>query len=86
MENEFESIVLKDEDGVENEFDVIAKFDIEDKEYVILAPVDGEDDEAVAFRMEKGENDEYTFSVIEDDAEFEMVNEAYYTLFQDEEE
>lgn len=86
MENEFDSIVLKDEDGVENEFDVIAKFDIEEKEYVILAPADGDGEEALAFRMEQGENDEYTFSVIEDDAEFEMVNEAYYTLFQDEEE
>ena len=39
MENDVEVIVLTDEEGVETEFNVVTKFDIEDKEYVIVIPV-----------------------------------------------
>ena len=40
MENDVETIVLTDEEGVETEFNVVTKFDIEDKEYVIVIPVE----------------------------------------------
>ncbi|KYH29975.1 MULTISPECIES: DUF1292 domain-containing protein [Clostridium] len=80
MENDFNTIVLKDENGDEVEFELIMKFDIEDKEYVIVAPVDDEEADAIAFRIDKDENGESLFVTIEDDSEFQMVQEAYETL------
>ncbi|MCY6356774.1 DUF1292 domain-containing protein [Clostridium sp. ZS2-4] len=75
MENDFNTIVLRDEDNNEVEFELIMKFDIEDKKYVIVTPVEDEEYEAIAFRI-----DEDTFVTIEDDEEFRMVTEAYETL------
>lgn len=80
MREEFNTIVLKDEEGKEVEFELVMKFDIEDKEYVIVAAVDGDEEEAIAFRIDKDENGEDIFVTIDDDAEFNMVTEAYETL------
>ncbi|WMJ82134.1 DUF1292 domain-containing protein [Clostridium sp. MB40-C1] len=80
MNEEFDTIVLKDEDGSEVEFELLMKFDIEDKEYVIVIPVDTEEDEAIAFRIDKDTNGEDVFVTIEDDEEFRMITEAYETL------
>lgn len=80
MENDLNKILLKDEDGKEIEFELIMKFDIEDKEYIIVVPVEEEISEAVAFRLDKDQNGENIFVTIEDDNEFKMVCEAYETL------
>lgn len=80
MNNDFEKIVLKDEEGNEVEFELVMKFDIETKEYVIVTPVESEEEEAIAFRIDKDENGEDIFTTIEDDEEFKMVTEAYETL------
>lgn len=79
MENNFSTIVLKDEEGKEVEFEVIMKFDIENKEYVIVTLAEGEVD-AIAFRIDKDENGESIFVTVDDDDEFQMVCEAYETL------
>lgn len=83
MEQNDNIIVLKDEDGSEVEFEMIMKFDIEDKEYVILAPISDDETEAVAFRIEKDSNNESLFVTIDDDDEFAMVSEAYEALSLD---
>lgn len=80
MENDFNTIVLRDEDNNEVEFELVMKFDIEDKEYVIVTPVEDDEYEAIAFRIDKDENGDDTFVTIEDDEEFRMVTEAYETL------
>lgn len=80
MENDLNKILLKDEEGKEVEFELIMKFDIEDKEYIIVVPVEEERSEAVAFRLDKDHNGENIFVTIEDDNEFNMVCEAYETL------
>ncbi len=80
MENDFNTIVLRDEENNEVEFELIMKFDIEDKEYVIVTPVEDDEYEAIAFRIDKDESGEDTFVTIEDDEEFRMVTEAYETL------
>ncbi len=85
MENEVMNIVLTDEEGVETEFEVITKLDIEEKEYVIVVPVDAEGEvDAVALRIEKDESGEDILVTIDDEDEFEMVSEAYETLFLNE--
>lgn len=86
MQNDVTSIELIDEDGKKVEFDVITKLDIEDKEYVVVVPTDEDRDEAVVFRIDKDEDGNDVFTTIDDDDEFEIVAEAYETLFGEEEE
>lgn len=87
MDNEISKITLTDENGDDIEFDVITKLDIQEKEYVIVVPSDAdEDSEAVALRIDKGENDVEVLVSIDDEEEFEMVQEAYFTIFADDSE
>lgn len=85
MDNEISKITLTDENGVEIEFDVITKLDIEENEYVIVVPSDEnyEDAEAVALKIELNDDGEEVLVSIDDEDEFEMVQEAYSTLFSD---
>lgn len=86
MNNDVSKITLFDEEGKEIEFDVIVKFDIEDSEYVIVSPVDAdEDDIAIALKIVEDENGDELFETVENDAELDMVQEAYDTLFSEEE-
>lgn len=84
MDNNVETILLNDEEGNEIEFDVLTKLDIEDKEYVIVAPSGEEDIDAIALRIDKDAEGNDILVTIEDDAEFEMISEAYEAIFSDE--
>lgn len=82
MENDVEKITLLDEEGKENSFEVVTKLDIEDNEYVIVIPEDApHDSEAIILKIGKDENNEDVLSTVEDDKEFQIVSEAYETLF-----
>lgn len=85
MENDVTSIVLNDEDGNEVEFEVITKMDIEDKEYVVVVPKDSDEDndEAIVLRIDTDEEGNEVLVTVEDDDEFEIVAEAYETLFSE---
>ncbi|MEK6263906.1 MAG: DUF1292 domain-containing protein [Clostridium sp.] len=83
MDNNVETIMLNDEEGNEIEFDVITKLDIEDKEYVIVAPTGEEDIDAVALRVDKDAEGNDILVTVEDDAEFEMISQAYDAVFSD---
>ena len=84
MDNNVETILLYDEEGKEIEFDVLTKLDIKDKEYVIVAPTGEEDIDAIALRVDKDAEGNDILVTIEDDEEFEMISEAYDTVFSDE--
>lgn len=84
MENDVKTITLNDEDGKEIEFEVITKLDIQDKEYVIVIPMDSDEVDAVALRIDKDDQGSDILVSIEDDDEFELVQEAYETLFSEE--
>lgn len=86
MEEELQTITLTDEDGNEEEFDVITKLDIEDKEYFIVVSKDKESDEAIALRIDKDENGMDVLATVDDDDEFAIVSEAFETLFGDSDE
>ncbi|GFZ31458.1 UPF0473 protein [Clostridium zeae] len=83
MENNIDTIVLLDEDGIETEFEVITKLDIEENEYVIVVPVDGSEDDAIALKIVADEEGNDALITVEDEEEFAMVAEAYETLFAD---
>jgi uncharacterized protein YrzB (UPF0473 family) len=83
LEEEPEIIYIPDEDGNEEEFEVIMKFEVDDsdKKYMMVVPVDGDEetDEVYAFRYEEDGDDLQLFT-IEDEQEWEMVEETFNTL------
>lgn len=86
MQNDVDTIVLYDENGEETEFNVVVKFDIEDSEYVVVTPVEAsEEDVAIPLKIVKDNEGNELFETVEDEQEFDMVAEAYNTLFADEE-
>lgn len=89
---EKERIIIPDENGDEHLFEVLFTFDVDDTEqsYIAVVPVEQVEDEEVevyAFRYEEKESDEdLSLFPIEDDAEWEMVEEMLQTLAEEEEE
>ena len=81
---EDETIILYDEDGEEQRFELIASLSVEDKDYVVVRPADDEDGEdGYILRVDKDENGEEIFLGVEDDDEFDIVVEAYNELMDD---
>lgn len=84
-----EIIYIPDEDGNEEEFEVIMKFEVDgsDQKYMMVVPVesDEESDEVYAFRYEE-DGDDLKLYTIEDEEEWNMVEETFNTLLGDEEE
>ncbi|MFR1707772.1 MAG: DUF1292 domain-containing protein [Clostridium sp.] len=83
MDNFLENITLTDEDGNDVEFEVITKLEVEDAEYFIVAPVDDKNEDAIALKVVKDENGEEYFATVEDEEEFNIVNDAFETLYDE---
>src|SRR5699024_7474361 len=91
-----ERIIIPDENGEENLFEVLFHFDIEEtnKSYLIASLVEedaaseDEEIEVFAFRYEtEGENNEdLKLFPIETDEEWEIVEEMFYTLTDEDDE
>ena len=60
--------------------------DIEENEYFLLSPMNEDEEVVIAMKVIKDENDEEILVPVESDFEIEMIEEAYATLFADEEE
>lgn len=84
MNNDLQPIVLVDEEGIETTFNVVTKLDIEEKEYFLLSP-EGEEDVVIAMQVVQDEDGEETLAPVENDFEIKMIEEAYATLFAEEE-
>ena len=84
MENDVQFIDVIDENGNEEKLEVVTylKIDNINSEYVV-AIKDGEE-EAVVFKVLKDEDGNEELVTIENEAEFEMVEEAYGLLMQEE--
>ncbi|MFD0588235.1 DUF1292 domain-containing protein [Paenibacillus sp. GCM10027627] len=79
-----EIIYIPDEEGNEEEFEVIMKFDVDgsDQKYMMVVPLIGDDeeeDEVYAFRYEE-DGDDLKLYTIEDEEEWSMVEETFNTL------
>lgn len=78
MEEMENVIVLKDEEGVETEFEIITDLEVDGNVYYILYPMgEEESDDAVAMKVVVDDEGNEILEVIEDDAEFEKVAAAY---------
>lgn len=88
-EEEPEIIYIPDEEGNEEEFEVIMRFEVDgsDKKYMMLVPVvvseeEEESDEVYAFRYEE-EGDDLQLFTIDDEEEWNIVEETFNTLMEE---
>lgn len=81
MKPEVDKIYLTLTDDTEVECNIIGTFEVDENEYIALIPI--EEDEVLLYRFKEDENNLELIN-IEDDEEFEMASEAFYTLFVEE--
>jgi len=87
-EEQPEIIYIPDEEGNEEEFEVVMKFEVDgsDKKYMMLVPVgageEEETDEVYAFRYEEDGDDLQLFT-IDDEEEWNVVEETFNTLMDE---
>ncbi len=89
-QEEAEIIYIPDDEGNEDAFEVIMRFEVDDgtdRKYLMVVPADDngaedEDQEVYAFRYEE-ENDEIKLFPIEEEAEWDMVEETFNTLMSE---
>jgi len=79
-----EIIYIPDDEGNEEEFEVIMKFEVDgsDSKYMMVVPVESTDEEAdevYAFRYEE-DGDDLKLFIIEDEEEWQVVEETFNTL------
>jgi len=83
-EEEAEIIYITDDEGNDEPFEVIMRFELDDgtdRKYLMVVPADDveEEQEVFAFRYDE-ENEEIKLYPIEDPAEWDMVEETFNTL------
>lgn len=86
-----ELIYIPDDEGNEEEFEVVMKFEMEDSgaKYLMVVPAESDDetDEVYAFRYEEDEDgDELKLYTIDDEEEWNMVEETFNTLLEQDDE
>ena len=91
MKKDDKIIKLLDEEGNEVSFNVVAFFDIvnpetdEKNEYVIVYEEGYSEDDTFALKVINGEDGEELLEAIDNEVELAAVQEAYNTIFIDEE-
>ena len=75
--NEYNTVTLIDEDGVETEFEVLGTLEDEGNTYVALAPCDSQENEFVVLKIVVGEDGEENLITIDDDDEFDAVADIF---------
>lgn len=90
MENEEKQLIeTVDEEGNVINFELFDIIEVEGQEYALLLPADAEEDseegEIVLMRLTK-DGEDYLFETIEDDDEFNKVEEYIKTLEDEEDE
>ena len=82
-EEELETMFLTLDDDTEIECAILGVFDVEEKEYIALLPVD---DDTVLIYEYSEVDDDIELGLIESDEEFEKVSNAFYELYEEEDE
>ncbi|TJY43514.1 DUF1292 domain-containing protein [Cohnella pontilimi] len=87
-EEEAEIIYIPDDEGNDEAFEVIMRFELDDgsdRKYLMVVPAEedpDEEQEVFAFRYEE-ENDEIKLFAIEEQEEWDMVEETFNTLMNE---
>jgi uncharacterized protein YrzB (UPF0473 family) len=89
---EFEVLILIDDEGQEHSFELIAELEMENSNYVVVAPIDeemedeeDEEVEIVILRAIYDEEGNMYLADIEDDEDWEKVADAWQELAESEE-
>lgn len=87
---EQERIIIPSEEGEEEVYEVIYRFDVDDtkQSYIAVVPVDQAEDEEVdlfAFRYEDSEDDDIDLFPIDSEEEWNIVEETLNTLIDQDE-
>lgn len=73
-----EIYTLVDENGVECQFECIARYDEGDSVYFAMLPIDeNESDEYVILKLETDEDGEQSLVSVDDDAEFDKISDIF---------
>ncbi len=84
---EFDTIVLTDDDGKDHEFLHLDTLEVDGSAYFVLMPLAGEDeeeDEAIILKLGKDENGNELLMDIEDDEEWEKIADAWESMDDEE--
>ena len=86
MEDEEVTILtLHDDEGNEEQFELLDLVDYQDKQYIVLFPVEDDDMEIVILQVEEIEgNDEEAYVAVEDEAILDSVYGIFKERFKDE--
>lgn len=79
--DDMEVMYLTLDDDTELECEVLGIFEVEDKEYIALLPI-GEE-EVLLYEYVELEDEDFDLLPIEDEAEFELISEAFTALYSD---
>lgn len=80
---ENDTLIITLDDDTEVECNVIGIFEVDNKEYIALLPID---EETVLLYGYSENEDNVELTSIEDDDEFEAVTDAFFELYNDENE
>lgn len=83
-QHEFETVTISFNDNEEEEFIILGVFPVDDKEYIALLPTENSDEALVLRYIEK--EDGFDVEEIEDDDEYEKVEQVFTELFGEDEE
>ncbi|MCI8341728.1 MAG: DUF1292 domain-containing protein [Firmicutes bacterium] len=78
--DEYDTIMLTDEEGTEKEFAVIDALELDGNSYILVVEADVEDDEesmAMILKKTSEDNDDVSYELVEDDDEFDKVAEIF---------
>ena len=75
-------ILIEMEDGLEVECEVLAIFPVDGKQYIALIDKDHEDSDIWLYRFVPVGEEEFNIEDIEDDKEFEKVEDAFNRMME----
>lgn len=87
MEDEEVTILtLHDDEGSEEQFELLDLVDYQDKQYIVLFPVEDDDMEIVILQVEEieGNDEEEAYVAVEDEAILDSVYGIFKERFKDE--
>ena len=87
MEDEEVTILtLHDDEGTEEQFELLDLVDYQDKQYIVLFPVEDDDMEIVILQVEEieGNDEEEAYVAVEDEAILDSVYGIFKERFKDE--
>ena len=87
MEDEEVTILtLHDDEGNEEQFELLDLVDYQDKQYIVLFPVEDDDMEIVILQVEEieGNDEEEAYVAVEDEAILDSVYSIFKERFKDE--